>query len=401
MRNMSQRIQKLKQYIRISLDFGCEILKSAVLYPVGRLLYRNKSVWLISERGTDARDNGYHFFRYLREKHPEIECYYVITKDSPDRSRVASLGKTVDYRSLRHYLLLFGAKYLVSSHFMGFTTNRDFYMYIQPKMVKKAVRGKNVFLQHGITKDNMIGFYQENTKLDLFICGAKPEYDYIAKNWHYEHQEVQYTGLARFDALNAKQTKRQILIMPTWRRWLRSAADPKKAMLESRYFKCWCSLLKSGRLAALAEAHGVQFIFYPHHEVQKYIRSFQTASPRIILADFARYDVQQLLKDSMLLITDYSSVFFDFAYMEKPVLYYQFDEDEFRAQHYGEGYFDYRRDGFGEVVTEERTLLDLIEAYLAKGCGLKEAYAKRIDSFFPLHDGNNCERIYHQIMKLK
>lgn len=84
MRNMSQRIQKLKQYIRISLDFGCEILKSAVLYPVGRLLYRNKSIWLISERGTDARDNGYHFFRYLREKHPEIECYYVITKDSPD-----------------------------------------------------------------------------------------------------------------------------------------------------------------------------------------------------------------------------------------------------------------------------------------------------------------------------
>lgn len=172
-------------------------------------------------------------------------------------------------------------------------------------------------------------------------------------------------------------------------------------MLESRYFKCWCNLLKSGRLAALAEAHGVQFIFYPHHEVQKYIRSFQTASLNIILANFAGYDVQQLLKESMLLITDYSSVFFDFAYMEKPVLYYQFDEDEFRAKHYEEGYFDYRRDGFGEVVTEERTLLDLIEAYLAKGCGLKEAYAKRIDSFFPLHDGNNCERIYHQIMKLK
>lgn len=142
-------------------------------------------------------------------------------------------------------------------------------------------------------------------------------------------------------------------------------------MLESRYFKCWCNLLKSGRLAALAEAHGVQFIFYPHHEVQKYIRSFQTASLNIILANFAGYDVQQLLKESMLLITDYSSVFFDFAYMEKPVLYYQFDEDEFREKHYEEGYFDYRRDGFGEVVTEEAPLLDLLERYLENGCRLK------------------------------
>ena len=159
-----------------------------------------------------------------RNKDEKILNYYVITKDSPDQGRVASLGKTVDYCSLRHYLLLFGAKYLISSHFMGFTTNRDFYMYIQPKLARKAVRGKNVFLQHGITKDNLIGFYQENTKLDLFICGAKPEYEYIAKNWHYEHQEVQYTGFARFDALNAKQTKRQILIMPTWRRWLKNEA---------------------------------------------------------------------------------------------------------------------------------------------------------------------------------
>ena len=92
--------------------------------------------------------------------------------------------------------------------------------------------------------------------------------------------------------------------------------------------------------------------------------------------------------------------FFDFAYMRKPVLYYQFDEEEFRANHYAKGYFDYRRDGFGEVVTEEEKALDLLEQYLENGCRLKPAYRARIQEFFPLHDQNNCERIYHEIMKL-
>lgn len=392
---------KLKQYIGILLNFGCEIIKAAVLYPLGRLLYGNREVWLISERGTDARDNGYHFFRYMRKQHPEIECYYVIVQDSPDRKRIEALGEAVEYRSLRHYLLLFGARYLVSTHLMGFTPNRGFYNYIQMRMEQKVLRGKTVFLQHGITKDNLPEFYQESTKLDLFICGAKPEYEYIAKNWHYHHDEVQYTGFARFDSLHEQKTKHQILIMPTWRKWLKYPEDAiKTSILDSSYFKSWCGLLKSSRLAELAEQYGVQFVFYPHSEMQEYINQFETASEKIILADFAHYDVQQLLKESMLLITDYSSVFFDFAYMNKPVLFYQFDEDEFREQHYGQGYFDYRRDGFGEVVTEEEALLTLTEQYLESGCSLKESYQKRIEGFFPLHDVNNCERIYYAIRNI-
>lgn len=396
--------EKAKQHIRIAFNFGMEILKTAMLYPVGRLLYRKKNIWLISERGTEARDNGYHFFRYLREKHPEIECYYVIKKDSPDRKRIESLGEAVNYRSLQHYLLFFGAKYLLSTHIMGFTPNNGFYKYMQPRINKRAVRGKTVFLQHGITFNNFpdLYLYQEKTKLDLFICGAKPEYEYIAKNWHYQHDEVQYTGFARFDALHEQKIKRQILIMPTWRRWLKHPANAKKtSILDSPYFQSWCGLLKSEKLAALAEKYQVQMIFYPHYEMQEYINQFETVSDKIVLADFAHYDVQQLLKESMLLITDYSSVFFDFAYMEKPVLYYQFDETEYRARHYAQGYFDYRRDGFGEVATEEDALFDLLEQYLENGCNLKSEYRKRIQGFFPLHDQNNCERIYHEILNMK
>lgn len=390
--------EKLAQYIRLSVRFGCEILKAAALYPPGRLLYGKKGIWLVSERGTDARDNGYHFFRYMREKHPEIECVYVIANDSPDRERVARLGRTVNYRSIRHYLLLFGAKYLISTHFMGYTPDCDFYKYIQAKAGRKLLPGRSVFLQHGITKDNMPDLYREKTALNLFICGAKPEYDYISQNWHYRPGEVRYTGFARFDALQSGPLRRQVLIMPTWRSWLEYAADASEAgMLESSFFRRWSSLLRNDRLAELAREYGVQFVFYPHYRVQKYIGAFSSASSDIVIADFARYDVQQLLRESMLLVTDYSSVFFDFAYMHKPVLHYQFDEAEYRARHYAQGYFDYRRDSFGEVVTKEEELIDLIERYLSDGCRLKDGYRRRIDGFFPLHDRRNCERIYQAI----
>lgn len=376
-------------------------MKALVLTPLARILYKKKNIWLVSERGTDARDNGYHFFRYLRTHHPEINSCYVISKDSADRDRVASLGNTVDYRSLKHYLLFLGAECLISSHIMGFSPNNNYYMYRLAKGNHKAVKGKTVFLQHGVTKDHIPQLYQEKTKLALFICGAKPEYDYISEHWHYRHNEVRYTGFARFDSLHNYETKRQILVMPTWRIWLEHSVNAsREKLMESSYFRHWSRFLKSGRLEAMAEKYNVTFAFYPHYQVQKYIDLFRPESSRIIIADFAHYDVQQLLKESMLLITDYSSVFFDFAYMQKPVLFYQFDEEEFRSHHYAQGYFDYRRDGFGEVVTQEHELLDLLEQYLKEGCCLKPKYQNRVRGFFPLHDHQNCERIYRAIVDL-
>ena len=54
-----------------------------------------RGIWLVGERGTDARDNGYWFYRYLRTQHPELRTYYVITADSPDAAKIAALGGAV------------------------------------------------------------------------------------------------------------------------------------------------------------------------------------------------------------------------------------------------------------------------------------------------------------------
>lgn len=374
-----------------------EAVKFCVLYPFS-LRYRKRKLWLVSERGMDARDNGYHMFRYIREHDPSREVYYVIAKDSADRKRVEPFGNVIDYGSIRHYLMFLAADVLISTHIMGFSPNRNFYT----TLIKRIpLHGKTVFLQHGIISSDLRQLYAENTHADLFICGAKQEYDYIRETFGYKHDEVKYTGLARYDNLYACTPKRQILIMPTWRRKLADMVKRGQSIADTDYVRRWNDLLNDPRLLKAAEEHEVGIVFYPHYEMQKHIELFSSPSQNVVIADFDHYDVQQLLKESALLITDSSSVHFDFAYMKKPCLYYQFDWQDFLANHYAKGYYDHRTMGFGEVTDDEAELVELVIGYIETDFREKEEYQRRVEAFFTLRDQNNCRRIYEEIIRLE
>ena len=239
-------------------------------------------------------------------------------------------------------------------------------------------------------------YYQENSQFDLFFCGAKPEFDFVSQNFHYRNGEVRYTGLARFDALHNVKPQRVILIMPTWRRWLANLDLDEAA--ESEYVKRWNGLINNQNLIKISEQHNVKVIFYLHELMQKKVCLFSSSSKNIIVGNHHEYDVQTLIKESSLLITDYSSVHFDFAYMNKPVLYYQFDYERFFQSHLEKGWFDYQNTGYGECVHSEDDLLNCINYYVMNEFRIKPEYELRIRDVFPLHDDNNCERIYREII---
>lgn len=52
------------------------------------LFKKKKDVWIIGERTYKAQDTGYHFFKYMRENHPEKEVYYVIEEKSVEAKNV-------------------------------------------------------------------------------------------------------------------------------------------------------------------------------------------------------------------------------------------------------------------------------------------------------------------------
>lgn len=376
------------------------LIKYIIIYPFAMLFHINKkykNIWLISERGMDARDNGYHLAKYIHTNHPEIKIAYVITKDSPDRDKIISLAKEIIKGSWQHYLYFCLAEKKISTHIMGYAPDRYFFSKLdQMGFIKK---GKKVFLQHGIIKDNIDGLHYPNVHLDLFVCGAKPEFDYVLNKYNFDTNIVKYLGLCRFDNLFGQKVKKQILVMPTWRTWLNnwSIVD---GFTKSEYFCRYNNLLNSRQVIDLLEQYGYKMIFYPHYEVQKFITAFQSSNESVKIAYFKDYDVQTLLKESAVLITDYSSVYFDFAYMKKPVIYYHFDYDEYRKRHYNEGYFNYEKDGFGPVVYDIDSLIKNVKNILENNCENGEIYAIRQKNFFPLYDKENCKRNFEAIDNL-
>ena len=209
---------------------------------------------------------------------------------------------------------------------------------------------------------------------------------------------IQYTGLCRFDNLiRGKDPAGEILVMPTWRGSEYPSGD---RFPETAFYRHFQSLLNSPRLLRLLEERDLKLIFYPHIELQKELDKFTSPSERIVLASWRDYDVQTLLMRCNMLITDYSSVFFDVGYMEKPVIYYQFDMEEFRKIHYREGYFSYEEHGFGPVVRTEDALLNALYECAGNDFRIRQEYRSRLDAFFPVRDALNCERTYRILRQM-
>ncbi len=340
---MLNKLKRLPVYLK-------NVFLLAVLWPVAAVLRKTnpayRHLWLVMERGFDARDNAYWFFRYLRERQPQVNACYVIDRTSPDRGKVAQLGRTTAWRSLKHYLMYLAADMLISTHVQPVAP--DLMAYYHLRRIGIHPRGKQIFLQHGIIKDEMKWMRYPNLKVDFFASGGKLEYDYLVSEFGFPEGVIQYTGLCRFDNLTrGNAPSNEILVMPTWRG---SDYPQGKQFYETAFYRRFQSMLEDARLLRLLEERDLKLIFYPHIEMQKELDKFRSPSDRIILAGWRDHDVQTLLMRCSLLITDYSSVFFDAGYMEKPVIYYQFDMDEFRKFHYQEGYFFYEEHGFGPVV---------------------------------------------------
>src|SRR5690606_24065673 len=101
----------------------------------------------------------------------------------------------------------------------------------------------------------------------------------------------------------------------------------------------------------------------------------------------------KLFNESSLMVTDYSSVSFDFAYLRKPILYFHFDQEEFYRNHFTKGYFDYEEKGFGPVIKNFNDMVGELIKAIENDCQLDDLYRERIDSFFAYSDKNNSQRV--------
>lgn len=347
------------------------------------LKLKKDRIWLITETGHTACDNGFYLFKHIRKYHPKRHVYYVISKKSKEYNKALKYGNIISFGSLKHYLY-----YMVAVNITTYENSSPCPWLFNFLHIKLNLYNRRVFIQRGITKDNILSLHYDKTKFKLFICGASKEYEYLKENYGYPKENLKLLGLPRFDDwINSIKGSNKILIMPSYRK-------VSKSFTGTKYFKRWNSLLNNKQFLKLLKQKDIYVYFYLHTDMQKYMDLFEINSSNII--KITDSEINSVLKESALLITDYSSVYMDFAYMNKPVIYYHFDYADYR-KHYKEGYYKYSKDAFGKIVNDEEDLVKKIDAYIKMNYKMEDFYLKRMDKFFEHKDNLNSERVYMAI----
>lgn len=356
-----------------------------------RLKHSDNDVWLVGERPNTAQDTGYHFFKYCRENYPNKEVYYVLEEDSPDMRNVQSLGNVLIHGSLEHLRMTAIAKKFIGSHDLE---------YILPSRAidwPSYHEGQRIFLQHGILGRKNVGYHKKNYNypFDMFCVSSTKEYELVTNTMGYEPNEVVITGLSRFDELMADHTEeRSIAIIPTWRDWIKSEAE----FLDSPYYHNYKNLLTDDKLLNELKSNRTRLQFFPHYRMQQYVKHFKILESELVeVVELGQVDIQDVLKKNKLLITDYSSLSFDFNYMKKPVIYYHFDFNRF----FKNGILRPFEETFiGEVCTTHNQVIESINHYVENDFHEKHDIVKHIDEYFTHVDQNNNRRIFEAISNL-
>jgi CDP-glycerol glycerophosphotransferase (TagB/SpsB family) len=364
---------------------------------------------VLIDRIFNGDDSAEHLFRYLRTQRRDINAWFVIEKGTADYRRLRRDGfkRVMPHGSLAWKLLMLNAQHLISSHIDD--------VVVSPKAIRRLVepRWRVTFLQHGVIKDDL-ATWLDKKEIDVFITSTPAEQESIVgdhTSYRCTTREAVLTGLPRFDRLLEEgrrispEQQDLLLVAPTWRRWLSTAENDDTGrhsvdvedFATSEFAEQWTSVVNSPELKELADKHGLTVAVLLHPNFQSTARL--DLAPHVRALGFEGQNVLETFARARVLVTDYSSMFFNAAYIDRPVVYFQFDRDRVESGwHLGRhGYFDYEHDGFGPVTYSAGEALAAITKTVESGPAPDPVYLDRIRAAFPLRDGRCCERVTNAI----
>ena len=181
-----------------------------IVYP----FFSSKRIWIFMDLPYLADDNGINLFKYAVGVDDDIEKVFVLNKDNFAFDDISQIGKTIEYGSIKHRIYTLFAEKVISSHpdnglVYPFWGNYPF--------LSGLVKFKLVFLQHGITKDNISRWLNKSDKnISLIVTASKQELESFFKYHYNYHRDVpQLLGFPRYDALEKKEDYKEIVIMPS------------------------------------------------------------------------------------------------------------------------------------------------------------------------------------------
>jgi hypothetical protein len=372
-----------------------------LLYWLARPFYRKKNIWITFDKLYKGGDCGEYFYKYMVSRRADgIRPVYVIRKDTADYRRLTAEGYHPSaYRSLRQRLSYLNAKMVFGTHsgvhsFCGFNN-------WEVQFIQDRICAVNTCIQHGLSVQNLQADSNRviNNNKRYYCASASEIRNLSGPEYDYDPSVLRLTGIPRYDGLVDRRQK-QILITPTWRSYLAmpsvmgSVRPYNPDFKETEYYHLFQSLLENRELIETAKRTGYRIIYLLHPVISAQKRDFHPGEG-IELVTALESNYEKLLTESSLMVTDYSGVQFDFAYMRKPVVYFH---PPALPPHYGDGGFCYETQGFGEICRTPEELTAVLREYMERDCALLDVYRRREDDFFAFHDQESCRRIFEDAM---
>lgn len=361
-----------------------------------------KENWVLCESffGKSYSDSPKYIYEYLSKNYPgKYRFIWVVNR----RTKIPFHPTKIKRFSIRYTYYLARCKY-------------NIFNVRQPEWVKK--REGNIFLEtwHGTPLKKLV-FDQEE------VMGASPLYkaqfykqsrvwDYLVSANHFSTEafksaflfdkEILEYGYPRNDILHSEKKdqiaadikkklnipgdKKTILYAPTWR------DDEYYGRGEYKF-----ALKLDLRLLKKELGPDYVVLLRTHYFIAD---SLDVTGLEDFAINVSKYDdISELYLISDMLITDYSSVFFDYANLKRPILFYTYDLDKYRDMLRG-FYMDIESEVPGPLLFTNEEVVDAIKQIDTINMEYKEKYEEFYERFCSLEDGHASENVAKRVFDL-
>lgn len=370
---------------------------------------RNKKIWVFGAwYGLRYCDNSRFLFEYVHKNDPNITAVW-ITKNKKIKEHLNRLGykaymansfKGIGYSLISKYIIVSCVKKDVNA------------LCINGAITIQVWHGnpmKKIGMDDAYSRVNSF-FYSKLVKY-IYTMNYEFNYSYIVSNapcftkimssaFGTPPKRILETGSPRNDAFAVKESHdintefrkrfkdcKIIYYLPTFR----SKTNKIQNLLDLEEYR-------ENELQDFLEKKNLVFVTKGHF-VAKTIKGDFIRNNRIInLPQNDMIDINLLLKDADILITDYSSVYFDFLLSQRPIIFAAYDLEEYLFES-REMYFDYKNIIAGPIVS------NWTEVYSAISVSVKETkWNKLLEEknkvYNKYYDNQNTKRVYKEIVNL-
>lgn len=397
---MKQLFKKIK---------GSFIVKSIykiVFQFVGLLPANKKRIVFESFLGKQYSDNPRAIYEYIQQHYPDYEMYWSVDPRFIHNFEGKNVNAVPRF-SLKWLFLMANAKYWISNSRMPAWIPKPAHTtYLQTwhgtPLKKLGVDIEEVHMPGTDTEKYKQNFTNESANWDYLISPNRYSTDIFRRAFAFKGEMIE-SGYPRNDFLYLSNNenvisdmkkryglptdKKVILYAPTWR-------DDQFYELGKYKFDLKLDL------ARLKEEFGNEYVVVLrlHYLVAS---KLDLTGFEAFVYDFSQHeDIRELYIISDVLITDYSSVFFDFANLKRPMIFFAYDIEDYRDRLRG-FYFDFEKTAPGPIVKTTEEVVEEIKKLDANGFEVSSNFNEFYKQFCNWEDGYASKRVVEKVLKLQ